>query len=246
MSNQETIALFIDGDNISHRDMPVILNEIKGYGRIVIQHVYGDWSYENMKGWRDFAISNGIEPIQSCRIKGKNSTDIGLVVDVMEVLFTLPHITLFYIVTTDRDFVRVISKIKKQNKKVNCIGGDSANDALMSTCDVFTKIEVLRENQKELPREIITPISRTKNKRMLKNIYDEIDLVLAEKNEVDISILKTTLIRKYQFDNREFTYKVGKHNKVCQSMSEFVSNILQHKYEIIKEKDRILIKAKDV
>ena len=73
-----TIAVFIDGDNTSHRDINIILNEIKTYGRIIILRVYGDWSMDNMKNWLSKAKQYGIITIQCERINGKNSSDITL------------------------------------------------------------------------------------------------------------------------------------------------------------------------
>jgi len=49
--NNETIAIYIDGDNVCYRDADIILNEIKNYGRIIISRVYGDWSQDNMNSW---------------------------------------------------------------------------------------------------------------------------------------------------------------------------------------------------
>ena len=59
----ETIAVYIDGDNTSYHDMKIILNEIKSYGRIIISRVYGDWSEQNMKNWLETSAKYGIIPI---------------------------------------------------------------------------------------------------------------------------------------------------------------------------------------
>ena len=72
----EKIAVFIDGDNVSHNIISLIMNEIKNYGRIICCNVYADWSCENMKNWKLTANKLGIITIQCDRISGKNSTDI--------------------------------------------------------------------------------------------------------------------------------------------------------------------------
>ena len=92
----ETIAVYIDGDNTSHNDIKVILKEINSYGRIIISRVYGDWSQENMKNWLTTSSIFGIIPIQCERISGKNSTDIKLCVDLMKDLYSIDNISLFY------------------------------------------------------------------------------------------------------------------------------------------------------
>ena len=74
----ETIAVFIDGDNVSPRDMNYIMEEIKSYGRVVSSRLYTDWSAEDSRGWKRISHELALEPIQCDRISGKNSTDIKL------------------------------------------------------------------------------------------------------------------------------------------------------------------------
>ena len=140
----ETIAVFIDADNISHKDIALILQEIKSKGRIISCLVYGDWSEPSMRYWKWRSQENGLTTIQCERIAGKNSSDIKLMVDMMKYLYTRPHITMFYIVTSDADFRHVIPEIRGMNKKVNCIGSESANTSLKASCDLFTSVELLR------------------------------------------------------------------------------------------------------
>ena len=71
--------------------------EIKNYGRIVICRVYADWSCNETLTWRTKSKDYGIEPIQCDRISGKNSTDIKIVVDIMETLHTIDYISLYYV-----------------------------------------------------------------------------------------------------------------------------------------------------
>ena len=156
----EKIAVFIDGDNVSHNIISLIMNEIKNYGRIICCNVYADWSCENMKNWKLTANKLGIITIQCDRISGKNSTDIKMAVDVMKILYTVKHITLFYLVTSDSDYRHLVPEIKLLNKKVNCIGSVKSNNSLQSVCDVFTKIEVL---------EIDEDVSENKNEHNKDN-----------------------------------------------------------------------------
>jgi uncharacterized LabA/DUF88 family protein len=193
------IAVFIDGDNISHRDIGIILNEIKTYGRIIILRVYGDWSMDNMKNWLTKAKQYGIIPIQCERINGKNSSDIKLCVDIMKTLYTIPNISLYYLITSDSDYRHVISEIKLLDKKVNCIGNNDTNISLMSICDQFTKLEVLKG--------IFSEKKYIKINVKLRNLYQkEINNITEKYNSVNISLIKDVLSRKYQFDYREWGY----------------------------------------
>ena len=94
------IVKYIDGDNVSFRDIQIILEEVKSYGRIIISRVYGDWSKENMKNWLLSASKNGIIPIQCDRISQKNSSDIKLSVDIMKFLYKLNSKYLLTVINT--------------------------------------------------------------------------------------------------------------------------------------------------
>ena len=90
----------------------VILDEIKTYGNIIINQLYHDWTQPEAKSWKLAAQKNGISPIQCDRISGKNSTDIKMIVDLMHILYTVPSISLYYIVTSDSDYRHLIPFVK--------------------------------------------------------------------------------------------------------------------------------------
>ena len=208
----ETIAVYIDGDNTSHNDIKVILKEINSYGRIIISRVYGDWSQENMKNWLTTSSIFGIIPIQCERISGKNSTDIKLCVDLMKDLYSIDTISLFYIITTDSDYRHIISEIKIKNKKIHCIGNNCANISLMSICDQYTKISILQSTEntiknKETTKDKILETAKKNIDVSTLNLYrNEVKDILGDNNQVNLSLVKDVLTRKYNFDFREWGY----------------------------------------
>ena len=236
--DNETIAIYIDGDNTCYKDADIILNEIKNYGRIIISRVYGDWSQSNMKNWLKTSSTYGIIPIQCERVSGKNSSDIKLCVDIMKDLYTINNITLFYIITTDSDYRHVVSEIKTMNKRVNCIGEPNANISLKSICDTYTNIDVLRGNNGTNKKE---KSNNKKNKILPQDIIEtytgEIDYLLVDKEKINISLVKDFLTRKYNFDLREWGY-----NK----MTKFISTYFSQKYKITKNKQGSYISSIDI
>jgi len=197
----KSIAVFIDADNVNAKDGPYIVKEIQNKGRIVLSKVYGDWSQNDIKNWRTIAQTNGIEPVQCDRISGKNSTDIKIGVDIMKTLYTIKHIDIFYIVSSDCDYRHVMSEIKLLNKKVYCIGSKKSNKSLQSSCDIFTKIEVLRHKHCEFSQEL------------RETFFQDIVAILSERSSVNMSLINDVLIRKYQFDFREYN---------CDSFKKFL------------------------
>lgn len=150
----DIIAVFIDGDNISYKYLITILNEIKTYGRIVINNIYCDWSIKQNDNLRQTSINLGISNCHCDKISGKNSTDIKLIVDLMKTLYTMNHISLYYIVTSDSDYRHVIPEIKMKNKKIHVIGKEQSNKSLQNIADLFTKIEVLVQFNNNISNEI--------------------------------------------------------------------------------------------
>ena len=226
----ETIAVFVDADNISYRDVSLILQEIKGAGRMISCNVYGDWSDPAMRHWLRVSQENGLTTVQCEKISGKNSSDIKLMVDMMEYLYTRPHITMFYIVTSDSDYRHVVPKIRSMDKKVNCIGSESANVSLKAICDVFTSIELLRSMEAEEAVEerpvaarpaarpaaahpVVVearPATVKERRRIGRNrrfkFWKEIEKLSNRNPQIDLGALNTIVLRKYHFDFREYGY----------------------------------------
>lgn len=83
------IALLIDAENVSYTKIAEILAELSKYGTANIRRAYGDWTNENLKGWKDKLHAFAIRPIQQFSYSArKNATDIALVIDAMELLYT--------------------------------------------------------------------------------------------------------------------------------------------------------------
>jgi uncharacterized LabA/DUF88 family protein len=83
------IALLIDADNVSHGKIAAMLAELSKYGVANIRRAYGDWTSPGMKGWTARLHEHAIRPVQQFSYsKGKNATDMALVIDAMELLYT--------------------------------------------------------------------------------------------------------------------------------------------------------------
>ena len=213
------IAIFIDAENVSPNDLGIIFDEINNYGNIVINRAYGDWS--KSVSFKNKSIEYGIELIQANSISGKNSSDIKLCVDAMNVLHTLNEISIFYIVTSDSDFIHLVPYIKCLNKEVRCIGYEKTNRGLQNIVNMFTKIEVLRKTNEETEIEISDEIK------------DEISLIFLNNETINIGRLYDILKRKHQFDYREYN---------CKSMSKFLDKYYNEYIESILYGGTIKIK----
>jgi uncharacterized protein (TIGR00288 family) len=147
MSDEPLIAVFVDYENLAigardskwkHLNMDLILKRLLEKGRIVYKRAYCDWS-QYRSDVRDFH-ARGIELVDIPRSKmsGKNSADIRMVVDALDLCYSKEHIEIFALLTGDSDFSPLVSKLKENHKRViGCGVKNSTSGLLMSSCDEF-------------------------------------------------------------------------------------------------------------
>jgi uncharacterized protein (TIGR00288 family) len=147
MSAEPLIAVFVDFENlaIGVRDMKsgdfqmrLVLKRLLEKGRIVFKRAYCDWrSYGDAV--RKFH-AQGIEliDIPQSKMSGKNSADIRMVVDALDLCYSKNHIDAFALISGDSDFSPLVSKLKENNKRViGCGVKSSTSDLLIANCDEF-------------------------------------------------------------------------------------------------------------
>jgi uncharacterized protein (TIGR00288 family) len=207
MTEEPLIAVFIDFENlaIGVRDMKVgrfqialILKRLLEKGRIVFKRAYSDWSHYQ-ESVREFH-GQGIEMIDipQTRISGKNSADIRMVVDALDLCYSKQHIDIFALISGDSDFSPLVSKLKENNKRVlGCGAKSSTSDLLIATCDEFIYYD-------DLIRAATKPVAPRKDKTKDVKKTEAIDRVLEvlgsleqDYNPVWGSALKQALRRVY-------------------------------------------------
>ncbi|HHD81258.1 MAG TPA: NYN domain-containing protein [Campylobacterales bacterium] len=146
MQNREHIALFIDSDNISHRALEGIINELTKYGVVNIRQAYGNWTKDNLKNWEEKLLEFAIKPIQQFDYsKNKNATDILMTIDAMDMLHT-KQIDAFAFATSDSDFTPVVMRVQQEGIKVYGFGEKKTPKAFMAACSQFIFTENIMEN----------------------------------------------------------------------------------------------------
>ena len=139
------LAVLIDADNVPSKYAEAILREVTSYGEPGLRRVYGDWSNQQLSGWTRTAQKLGlVQHQQTANTKGKNASDIGLVIDAMDILHA-GHFNGFVLVSSDSDFTRLASRIREQGLTVIGIGESKAPDALKNACNRFVAIENIAE-----------------------------------------------------------------------------------------------------
>lgn len=135
------LAVLIDADNIPARHAAAILDEIASFGEPSLRRVYGDWSNSALSQWKEQARNLGlVMHQQSANTKGKNASDIGLVIDAMDILHA-GKVDGFVLVSSDSDFTRLASRIREDGLQVIGIGEAKTPESLRKVCNRFVLIE---------------------------------------------------------------------------------------------------------
>ncbi len=134
----ENVALGVRDAKIPKFDMQLVLELLLLKGSIVVKKAYCDWErYKQFKPTMHEAAFELIE-IPHTRQSGKNSADIRMVVDALDLCYTKEHIDTFVIISGDSDFSPLVSKLRENDKTVIGVGvKNSTSDLLMNNCDEF-------------------------------------------------------------------------------------------------------------
>lgn len=139
------IALLIDADNVSHTAIAAILSELAKYGTANVRRAYGDWTGTSLKGWKNKLHEFAIRPIQQFSYStGKNASDMALVIDAMELLYTKRPAG-FCLVSSDADFTPLVMHLRDAGCAVFGFGERKTPDPFVNACTTFLYLDSLAE-----------------------------------------------------------------------------------------------------
>jgi uncharacterized protein (TIGR00288 family) len=204
-SNEErNLALFIDFDNIalglksvpSHKfEIRLVIERLLEKGKIIIKKAYADWSHYPQ--YKNELHGAGIELIEIPKrhIAGKNSADIRLTVDAMDLCWAKEHLDTFVIVSGDSDFSPLVAKLRENDKSVIGLGmRDSSSDLLIKNCDEFIFYEDLGGEREREPTLDALPKKKAQVFRLLSSTVQA--LIRENKDTLHSSMVKDTMKRK--------------------------------------------------
>lgn len=149
MPQDNKIALLIDCDNVSHKSIEGVIDELSKYGKVNIRHAYGNWKSESMKGWEEKLHPHAIKPIQQfAYTKGKNATDAAMIIDAMDILYT-QNLDAFALMTSDSDFTPLVMRILSNGITVYGFGEKKTPQPFVKACSQFIYTENLEQTDEE-------------------------------------------------------------------------------------------------
>ena len=163
-SKSRNLALYCDFENIAlgvrdakyaRFDIEEVLERLLVKGNIVVKKAYCDWErYKDFKADMHEASFELIE-IPHVRQSGKNSADIRMVVDALDLCYTKSHVDTFVVISGDSDFSPLVSKLRENNKIVIGVGvKESTSNLLIANCDEFIYYDdIVRQAERRKPRK---------------------------------------------------------------------------------------------
>lgn len=143
IEKQPRIALLIDADNSPASKIDVILAELAKLGVVNVRRAYGNWKKDGLKGWENVLHEYAIRPIQQFDYtKGKNATDMGLVIDALDLLYS-DGPDAFGIVSSDSDFTPLVMHLRAKGAQVFGFGAKKTPMPFVNACSRFLFLENL-------------------------------------------------------------------------------------------------------
>ena len=228
-------AVLIDADNIPAKYAEPILKEITSFGEPALRRVYGDWSSGRLKNWAEKVRALGLIAYQeTSNTTGKNASDIGLVIDAMDILHS-GRFNGFVLVSSDSDFTRLAARIRENGLEVIGIGERKTPESLRNVCNRFIFLENIIEDV-EAPAKG-KPESRAKAAladaaRLIRDAMDKLD---PEGEWFPLGLIGQTITAAHpDFDTRTYG---------CKKLSDLVTQLKQ--FEMRREGNAIELRRLD-
>ena len=236
---EKRLALLIDAENTSSKYIDAIISELKKYGVITYQRMYGDFTNSALADWHKKALNHAIVPIQQPRYSsGKNASDIMLVIDAMDILYQ-DKTDGFCIVTSDSDFTRLVNRLREEGMLVIGMGKSDASKTFIAACNEYKFLDkIMDDDEKEVGKsrsrkdcshdksDSITPLGD------IKSAINEL-IQQSENNgeHANLGSTKSNLQRLFpDFDERNYGYS---------SMRKFITEAT--KFDTIQKGSAIYI-----
>ena len=256
MSNEtKNLALYCDFENIAlgvrdaqyaRFDIEEVLERLLVKGNIVVKKAYCDW--DRYKGFKAAMHEAGFELIEIPHVRqsGKNSADIRMVVDALDLCYTKSHVDTFVVISGDSDFSPLVSKLRENNKLVIGVGvKESTSELLIANCDEFIYYDdLIRKPERGRPRrktngngaarkdtkEKAGSSQQERKEKAFQMVLETVDDLFNERDDEDTvwgSMVKQTLKRRKPGFNERY-HGFRSFGKLLEEMQERKLLSLQH------------------
>jgi len=164
-ADAQRLAVLIDADNASASVAQELLEEVAKFGIATVKRAFGDWTTQNLVGWKAQLHRHAIQPVQQfAYTHGKNATDSAFIIDAMDLLYA-GNVDGFCLVSSDSDFTRLATRLREAGKTVYGLGERKTPEPFIAACDKFIFFEVLKK-----PTEATAPAQQLPDLPDLKEL----------------------------------------------------------------------------
>lgn len=216
-SHANSIALLIDADNAPSAKIDFILSELAAHGVVNIRRAYGNWTKSDLSGWIKVLHENSIQPMQSFDlIKGKNATDIALVIDAMDLLYT-KNLHTFCLVSSDSDFTPLIQRLRADGKEVFGFGEQKTPTPFINACTRFIYLEEpkpakpaatkQKTDQSKPDTDLQTGQNLKGNTKLINTLRNAVSASADEEGWANLSNISNRINNESPIDHRTYGFK---------------------------------------
>ncbi|EGL55731.1 MAG TPA: NYN domain-containing protein [Methylophaga aminisulfidivorans] len=200
---KQRIALFIDADNAPASKFEDVLSEVANYGVVTIRKAYGNWKSPTLKAWEELLHEYAIQPIQQFDLtKGKNASDIALVIDAMDVMYT-KQIDVMCFVTSDSDFTPMVTRALAEGKVVLGFGERKTPLPFVNACSKF----LFLDQEKEKTKSVTKPKNIKSDTKLINLLRQAIEATEDEDGWAALGPVGANISNKTSFDTRNYGFK---------------------------------------
>jgi uncharacterized protein (TIGR00288 family) len=202
--NKQKIALFIDADNAPASKFEDVLSEVAKYGVVTIRKAYGNWKSPTLKPWEDLLHEYAIQPIQQYDLtKGKNASDIALVIDAMDVMYT-KNIDVMCFLSSDCDFTPMVTRALAEGKVVLGFGERKTPAPFVNACSKFLFLD---QNEKLEAANNTKPKNIKSDTKLINLLRQAIEANEDEYGWAGLGPVGSHISNTTSFDSRNYGFK---------------------------------------
>lgn len=200
---RQKIAIFIDADNAPAAKFEDVLSEVAKYGVVTIRKAYGNWKSPSLKSWEEHLHEFAIQPVQQYDLtKGKNASDIALVIDAMDVMYT-KDIDVMCFITSDSDFTPLVTRVLAEGKVVLGFGERKTPAPLVKACSKFLFLDGEKKDAKAGAKDK----SLKMDTKLISLLRQAIEANEDEEGWAALGPVGTHISNTTSFDSRNYGYK---------------------------------------
>jgi len=199
----QKIALFIDADNAPAAKFEDVLSEVAKYGVVTIRKAYGNWKSPTLKKWEELLHEYAIQPVQQYDLtKGKNASDIALVIDAMDVMYT-KQIDVMCFVSSDSDFTPMVTRALAEGKVVLGFGERKTPSPFVNACSKFLFLDQDKEEEKNNSK----PKNIKSDTKLINLLRQAIEATEDDDGWAELGPVGAHISNKTSFDSRNYGFK---------------------------------------